>query len=223
VCLAAARSVHRPARGGLLQARVLPCTLGVAHHMRPCLTAGTALPCRLTDLPDVGRRAELPAITITSYEMMKRLTCTACQKLQGVASKHMKQPGAPPPAPQAAAAAAPQPAGAADDAGRAPPVAAGSSQGGRGRGQGRGKSPGKGRGRGRGRGSSQHPPQAPGAAPEAPHAPGATAAAAAAPPPVAAAAAPVAGGGSGARPAPGGVAGMRCRGCTGPGEGARWS
>jgi hypothetical protein len=38
---------------------------------------------RLCDLPDVGRRAQLPQITITSYEMMKRLSCPACQKLPG--------------------------------------------------------------------------------------------------------------------------------------------
>jgi hypothetical protein len=41
---------------------------------------------RLCDLPDVGRRAELPQITITSYEMMKRLSCPACQKLPGQGS-----------------------------------------------------------------------------------------------------------------------------------------
>lgn len=53
-------------------------------HVRPGqVTVIEGKEDRLCDLPEVGRRATLPQITITSYEMMKRLSCPACQKLPG--------------------------------------------------------------------------------------------------------------------------------------------
>lgn len=53
-------------------------------HVRPGeVTVIEGREDRLCDLPDANarRREKLPAITITSYEMMKRLSCAACQKL----------------------------------------------------------------------------------------------------------------------------------------------
>jgi hypothetical protein len=50
-------------------------------HLRPAgIHVITGKDDRLCALPEGGRRQQLPQVTITSYEMMKRLTCEACQK-----------------------------------------------------------------------------------------------------------------------------------------------
>lgn len=53
-------------------------------HVRPGeVTVIEGREDRLCDLPDANARRleKLPGITITSYEMLKRLSCAACQKL----------------------------------------------------------------------------------------------------------------------------------------------
>lgn len=55
-------------------------------HVRPgSITVIEGKEDRLCDLPDQQRAVELPAVTITSFEMMKRLSCEACQKGASVA------------------------------------------------------------------------------------------------------------------------------------------
>lgn len=169
----------------------------VFMKMLPVLP-GVLVSCRLNDLPDIARRAELPAITITSYEMMKRLTCAACQKLQGAAAAAAARAAAARQVEAAAATAAATTAAAASDAAaadgsKASGGAATQASGGRGRGGGS-----SGRGRGGGRmapapvqdsvlmGSEEYGRDTSDTA-----------------------------GGPGGKP--GGVAGRRCKGCTGPG------
>lgn len=169
-----------------------------AVFARPCLLL---VCCRLNDLPDVVRRAELPAITVTSYEMMKRLTCAACQKLQGAAAAAgaraaaaCRAEAAATTAAAAAAVGSEGAAGGGDNNASGGAVAQASGGGGRGCGA-------SGRGRGRGRGFKAHAPMQDSVASASEDATGCDVQETA-----------------GCRNKPGGVAGKRCQGCTGPGE-----
>lgn len=157
--------------------------------------------CRLNDLPDAVRRAELPAITITSYEMMKRLTCPACQKLQGAAAAAAARAAK---ARQAEAAACNSTAAAASEAatgdGSNPGDTAAAAQACGGRGSGGGA---RGRGRGRGRGQMAAAPVQDSVVTGSKEVVWDVSETA---------------GCSGAGDRPGGRAGKRCHGCTGPGE-----
>lgn len=158
----------------------------------------------MNDLPDLERRASLPAITITSYEMMKRLSCAACQKLQGGAATAAAKAAAARQA-EAPAAAAAATAAAASDAGgccgsnSSGGPAAAQPSGGRGS-----AASGRGRGRGRGR-KGQAVEQDSAAAGSEDHV-------------LEEAALPTGCMAPAGQTKPGGVAGKRCRGCTGPGK-----
>lgn len=151
----------------------------------------------MNDLPDLERRASLPAITITSYEMMKRLSCAACQKLQGGAATAAAK--AAPAAAAAATAAAASDAGGCCGSNASGGPAAAQPSGGRGS-----AASGRGRGRGRGR-KGQAVEQDSTAAGSEDHV-------------LEEAALPTGCMAPAGQTKPGGVAGKRCRGCTGPGK-----
>lgn len=148
-------------------------------------------------MPDLERRASLPAITITSYEMMKRLSCAACQKLQGGAATAAAK--AAPAAAAAATAAAASDAGGCCGSNASGGPAAAQPSGGRGS-----AASGRGRGRGRGR-KGQAVEQDSAAAGSEDHV-------------LEEAALPTGCMAPAGQTKPGGVAGKRCRGCTGPGK-----
>lgn len=180
------------------------CNIYVCSHKATCMTARLVCccGCRLNDLPDAVRRAELPAITITSYEMMKRLTCPACQKLQGAAAaaaaRAAKARQAEAAACNSTAAAAASEAATVDGSNPGGTAAAAQACGARGSGGGA-----RGRGRGRGRGQVAAAPVQDSVVTWSKEVVWDVS---------------ETGGCSGAGDRPGGRAGKRCHGCTGPGE-----